>query len=428
MKIMEMTKKLSVFCLTYNHVDYIEDALKGFLAQKTNFIFNVVIYDDASTDGTSEIVRKYAERYPNIINAYISPVNLYEKAERHSVINKLYDEFLTGEYIAWCEGDDYWIDENKLQIQVDFLDSHPECSMTTHTYDLLDCKDGTHNLVRILSSNGYMSTEQVINKTCGWITTGSFVVRRNAFFLNEKFPKCDVFDFPLQLNALCYGKIYYFDKCMSVYRFMHHGSWWESMQTDFKKTIVHKLNFAVFLKRFDEYSNYKFSKYILKLYRSYLYALAETKVTLFEFQGYYDELYPIIGEEEQYLYDQVFTLFRWYNKLYQIPDSMLSKCKEFKNIIVMGNGTYGKIVSLVLKKNGLKVKGFILSHKDDNGTDVNVWGIDEYPYNKERTLVVVGIQQNNSDGVVEILHDNHFKYIWTPVWIDNKFILNDQQG
>ena len=111
--------KVTIYCLTYNHRDYIKDALDGFLKQKTTFGYKVLVFDDASTDGTSEILLDYQQKYPEIFQVYVSPVNTYGKPERRIVLNELYDKYLQGEYVALCEGDDAWIDCEKLQIQID---------------------------------------------------------------------------------------------------------------------------------------------------------------------------------------------------------------------------------------------------------------------------------------------------------------------
>ena len=111
---------VSISCITYNHEPYIVQALNGFLMQKTTFPFEVLIHDDASTDGTTEIIKGYAQKYPEIIKPLYEEENQWIKGRRGSA------EFnfprARGKYIAFCEGDDYWIDENKLQMQVDFLE------------------------------------------------------------------------------------------------------------------------------------------------------------------------------------------------------------------------------------------------------------------------------------------------------------------
>lgn len=118
---------VSVQCITYNHENYIAQALDGFLMQKTNFPFEVIVHDDASPDKTADIVREYEKKYPAIIKAIYQTENQYSK--RDGTIERIMNEACKGKYIALCEGDDYWIDENKLQMQVDFLEGNPEYGM-----------------------------------------------------------------------------------------------------------------------------------------------------------------------------------------------------------------------------------------------------------------------------------------------------------
>lgn len=126
---------VSVIILTYNHKKYIRQALDSVLMQKTLFRYEILVGDDASTDGTSEIVRQYAKRYPHCIRAFIREENL--KGTKN-----LYDLFLRarGKYIASCEGDDYWCSPHKLQHQVAFLESHPDYSGCTHDCLVVDEK------------------------------------------------------------------------------------------------------------------------------------------------------------------------------------------------------------------------------------------------------------------------------------------------
>lgn len=112
---------VSICCITYNHEKYIEEAIDSFLMQETNFPFEVVIGEDCSTDNTRKIVEKYKEMYPNIIKLIISDNNVGMQANGQRTMDAC-----KGEYIAACEGDDYWMDAEKLQIQKDFLESNPE--------------------------------------------------------------------------------------------------------------------------------------------------------------------------------------------------------------------------------------------------------------------------------------------------------------
>lgn len=113
---------VSVFCPVFNHVDYIRDCLDGFVMQKTKFEFEVIVQDDASTDGSQEIILEYSEKYNFIIPRFHNE-NIFSKGVN---INEYFFENAKGEYFAVCEGDDYWIDPFKLQKQVDFLENNPE--------------------------------------------------------------------------------------------------------------------------------------------------------------------------------------------------------------------------------------------------------------------------------------------------------------
>lgn len=124
---------VSICCITYNHASYIRQCLDGFIMQECDFYFEVLIHDDASTDGTSDIIRKYQEKYPDIIKPIIQNENQWVKGlkgnnRRHNFPRA------QGKYIAMCEGDDYWTDPNKLQKQFNFMEANPEYSLCTHDF------------------------------------------------------------------------------------------------------------------------------------------------------------------------------------------------------------------------------------------------------------------------------------------------------
>lgn len=123
--------QVSVCCLVYNHEKYLRQCLDGFVMQKTDFRFEVLIHDDASTDQSADIIKEYEERYPNIIKPIYQKENKYSKGEK---VNLKYNVLRArGKYVALCEGDDYWIDEFKLQKQYDAMESNPSAVMCVHT-------------------------------------------------------------------------------------------------------------------------------------------------------------------------------------------------------------------------------------------------------------------------------------------------------
>lgn len=131
---------VSVSCITYNHEPYIRDAFNGFLMQETSFPFEVLVHDDASKDKTADIIREYEARYPKIIKPIYQAVNQYSQGINVSK-NFQYPR-IKGKYIALCEGDDYWIDPKKLQIQINFLEENQEYGMVHTDRDVLYVKTG----------------------------------------------------------------------------------------------------------------------------------------------------------------------------------------------------------------------------------------------------------------------------------------------
>ncbi len=121
---------VSIVCITYNQCKYIRDALDGFLLQKTDFEIEIIVHDDASSDGTSDILREYQDEYPELFKLIIQEENQYRKIG----FGFVFDVFrqARGKYIAICEGDDYWTDPAKLQKQIDALESNAGSTMCFH--------------------------------------------------------------------------------------------------------------------------------------------------------------------------------------------------------------------------------------------------------------------------------------------------------
>lgn len=129
---------VSIFCATFNHQPYIEDALIGFLIQQTDFPFEIIVHDDASTDATADVIKSYQQRYPSIIKPILQSENQYSQGRKPG-------PFMTavakGRYIALCEGDDFWRDPDKLAKQVKFLESHPDYVVSGHDAIIIDEDD-----------------------------------------------------------------------------------------------------------------------------------------------------------------------------------------------------------------------------------------------------------------------------------------------
>lgn len=212
--------KVLIKCMTYNQEEYVEDALKGFVRQKTDFPFCALVVDDCSTDGTAEIIKQYEQDYPDIIKGIYLPVNMYGNPEKQNYI-KPWEE--RAQYIAYCEGDDYWIDDYKLQRQVDFLDTHPEYMM--HFHNAL-VRYQNHNRPDHLISNfqsGDFDTLLLFKK---WqLPLASVLFRRqilNSPLLHE-LNKVYSGGFCLFITATKTGKVFGLSECLSVYRINDGG-------------------------------------------------------------------------------------------------------------------------------------------------------------------------------------------------------------
>lgn len=254
---------VSIRCITYNHEPYIRQCLEGFVMQKTNFRFEAIVHDDASTDGTAAIIREYAEKYPDIIKPIYETENQYSKHD--GTIRKIMDEACKGKYIAMCEGDDYWTDPQKLQIQVDFMESHPDYSMCWHRAVYENAVDGIEKGdYRGYTKSTTCKTEDMIEKGGEFCPTASILYRRK---LLTEAPK-ELFyqyvgDYPLQLYLSFTGKVYYFDRKMSVYRINVPGSWLQRTHKDKDYNLVrNKLWFyeKKLLDDFNRFSYYRFNK------------------------------------------------------------------------------------------------------------------------------------------------------------------------
>lgn len=212
---------VTIRCITFNHAPYIRQCLDGFLMQRTNFKYEILIHDDASTDGTKEIIEEYAKQYPNIIVPLYETENQYSKYGHLMVVRKLMDSMIRGKYTALCEGDDYWTDKDKLQKQVDFLESHPQHSMCFHqTMRHYECSDQPDELYFAdLKDRDYTGLEMY--ETCR--PAEASVVMRSDIHKSDvykKFVKAELSfgDLPIFLTCAHCGLVHAMPDVMAVYR------------------------------------------------------------------------------------------------------------------------------------------------------------------------------------------------------------------
>lgn len=208
---------VSICCITYNHKHFIEEALDSFLMQETNFAFEIVLDDDASLDNTQEIIKKYIDKFPHIISAKLSDTNIGASNNFRKNLERA-----RGKYIALCEGDDYWIDSDKLQVQYDGLESNPSCIFSGHDVELRT-EEGVflrkHSQGRVNSnwSTGCYCPRDVVGSPMTVPHTSSLFFLRDAFNQNF-FNTVKLFDYPLIVSLSDKGDFYFISDIKSVYR------------------------------------------------------------------------------------------------------------------------------------------------------------------------------------------------------------------
>ena len=253
---------VSICCNAYNHEKYIAQTLDSLLEQKTDFRFEIIVHDDVSSDDTANIIRRYAEKYPDIVKPIFESQNQYSKGVR--ITEEIFLPLAVGKYVAFCEGDDFWNDPNKLQQQINILESDDSISMCCHANKRINSKNG--KLINVLRSvtkkDGFIAYEDCLSES-NFPHLTSMVIRREDY---EKMPvffnKAPVGDYPLRAYALCLGKVYYIDKAMSTYRVMTASSWSKMYRynADYRYETNKKMD--EFLVRYDEYTNHKYHNYI----------------------------------------------------------------------------------------------------------------------------------------------------------------------
>ena len=225
-----MTKKpitISICCITYNHADYIKDAIDGFLMQKTSFPIEIIIHDDASTDGTVEIIKDYASRYPDLIFPVLQSENQYSK-KQGGILPRFVWPRVRGRYIALCEGDDYWTDPLKLQKQVDELNKHPECYICFHPA----IKHDETGIKRDEIMSDHFKSTRIVGIRDVILGGGSFMPTPSVVFyrfvienLPDWYLKAPVGDYYLQILGSLNGGALYLNEKMAVHRINLNGSW-----------------------------------------------------------------------------------------------------------------------------------------------------------------------------------------------------------
>lgn len=264
--------KVSIICNTYNHEKYIEDAIKGFVCQNTNFKYEVCIHDDASSDHTKEIIEKYEKLYPNLINAIIQTENQYSKGISVNAINSARAQ---GEYIAFCEGDDYWTDPYKLQKQVDIFEKYPDCALVVHGSLIVNVRNRFAKRKWLFTSEERkLSIEEVLESRGIVAAHNTYMYRNLENTFPDFFRNLGVWDTTRCIYFALNNSVYYIPEIMSVYRVGIKGSWNDRVRLDQGKLVKHYQKENHFYQQLNQYTEYKYNHVISKIMNQLDYQIA----------------------------------------------------------------------------------------------------------------------------------------------------------
>ncbi len=248
--------KLSVMIITYNHAKYIAQAIEGVLNQKTEYLIEIIVIEDCSTDGTQDIILQYQKKHPDIIKSYLNPVNIGTKTPPAQKV--FFEGFkkLKGEYIAILEGDDYWSSADKVQKQISFLEANKDFVACSHN-TIKIYEDGSKEPHRFLYWEGTKSVHTIHDFVAmtSFFHLSSIIYRNVMDGLPPKQFKskwsCDIFN---TIAHVQYGDLYYINEDMSVYR-QHKGGNYSNMSET--KGRIFNING---LRKYNKWLKYKYCK------------------------------------------------------------------------------------------------------------------------------------------------------------------------
>lgn len=255
---------VSIVCTAFNHERYIEDAIRGFLLQKTDFPFEIVIHDDASTDNTRRLIEYYADAYPGLIKPVFQSANQYRLGKKPIPLAAGYAK---APYIALCEGDDFWTDDAKLQSQLNEMRKRPECDISFHAAKVLHPGGELTPVADYADQVSVIPAEAIISADGAFCPTASLILKREIFaHLPDWFYRsAPVGDYYYQVFGALSGGALYLPSAMAVYRSFATGSWSSSLaRKDRNEIIAHAERTLGCLSELDRSTGYRYSASIDK--------------------------------------------------------------------------------------------------------------------------------------------------------------------
>ena len=320
---------VSICCNTYNHEAYIRQTLQSFIDQQTDYVFEVLVYDDASTDNTQSIIKEFEDKYPETIKPIYQTTNQYSQRLRPSFQNR---QRAKSKYVAICEGDDYWCDNKKLQKQIDYMEKNPRCTFCFTNGITLYGEEFGNSIIPWNKASVRKKNQADFNpgelEMIGYIPTASFIYR-NGYFFPEMPEGAFMGDAYIKHIMTYYGYAHYIDEITVVYRranALSATAGWENLERFTRQADA-------FIKLYEGLKELNQHKYddVFNL------RICEWKIEKYYRAQAFDELKKI-NESGEY------KCIRRGNLYYRI--NMWMKCKHPKTFIKLRKILKGKMKSL----------------------------------------------------------------------------------
>lgn len=400
--------EVSILCCTYNHEKYISKAIESFLSQKTNFFYEIIIHDDASTDSTASIVEKYKKNNMDVIRFIKEEENQYYKN------NFFYDKMLPmarGRFIALCDGDDYWIDEEKLQKQYDYMMRNPKCALFIH--DGYKITEKGKMLASTFPKSKICTQEEILLAGIG----SSFPISSSMFWrkrVTEQAPafffEVKALDYTIKQCCACYGEVYYSSEPMSIYRLSVTDSFMDKTRSniDFYKLYLKEM--ISFFEQYNEYTNKMFDKIINTKISSDIMGLCSVVSK--------KEAIDAIGFNKMDNLELIDSIYKSINEK-MLPNEISSLDSKCDSIYVYGTSRLAEICYRQLEANGIEIRGFVLTdgfRKSNEFLKHKVYEISEIAGYCDSAEIILAVQPINIETIEKNLRSRMFMHIYKPYY------------
>lgn len=261
-----MSVQVSVCVIAYNHEHYIVQCLESILRQRTSFDFEVLVRDDASTDGTRRVLQAYKERYPDRVRLVLERKNTWNDPDCKPVIGRILAPLARGRYLASCEGDDYWTDDTKLQRQFDYMEAHPECVLCSHITEIVR-DDGGISTKRISFGNTDrdIACDEIMENWAKTQRYGISSLHPSSCFTRKDAELAYASSWRIHTSAGDYVRACFFShqhsvhfmaRAMSAYRYMAAQSWTTTAECDSSVLAGHYREFLEMTSAIDKITNF----------------------------------------------------------------------------------------------------------------------------------------------------------------------------